>query len=206
MTKMKSLLLLLILVLAAACTEQKATQTGAPVADNEENRLAAAKEYLKIASAEDMLKEMTASVSGKLPEQVQKKFTEVMTSQAMKDSTYQITLKALVKHYTVNELKAMTAFYSSPEGKSVRQKMMPYMGEVMPQLYQEVSKAMKEGEPKAAPESKAAPGPQPAPEPKAAPGPKAAPESKATLGPQAAPETKAQPAPPSPKPVPPAAK
>ena len=200
MTKMKSLLLLLMLVLAAACTEQKATQTGVPVADNEENRLAAAKEYLKIASAEDMLKEMTASVSGKLPEQVQKKFTEVMTSQAMKDNTYQITLKALVKHFTVNELKAMTAFYSSPEGKSIRQKMMPYMGEVMPQVYQEVAKAMKEAEPKAAPESKATPGPQAAPEPKAAP------ESKATPEPKAAPETKGQPAPPSPKPVPPAAK
>jgi len=200
MTKMKSLLLLLMLVLAAACTEQKATQTGVPVADNEENRLAAAKEYLKIASAEDMLKEMTASVSGKLPEQVQKKFTEVMTSQAIKDSTNQITLKALVKHFTVNELKAMTAFYSSPEGKSIRQKMMPYMGEVMPQVYQEVAKAMKEAEPKAAPEAKATPGPQAAPEPKAAP------ESKATPGPKAAPETKAQPAPPSPKPVPPAAK
>ncbi len=200
MIKMKSLLLLLILVLAAACTEQKATQTGAPVADNEENRLAAAKEYLKIAPSQDLLHDMTTSFAGKLPEQVQKKFNEVMTSQAMKDSTYQITLKALVKHFTVNELKAMTAFYSSPEGKSIRQKMMPYMGEVMPQIYQEVAKAMKEAEPKAAPESKATPGPQPAP------GPKAAPESKATPGPKAAPETKAQPAPPSPKPVPPAAK
>ena len=62
MIKMKSLLLLLILVLAAACTEQKATQTGAPVADNEENRLAAAKEYLKIAPAQDLLKDMTTSV------------------------------------------------------------------------------------------------------------------------------------------------
>ena len=198
MTKMKSLLLLLMLVLAAACTEQKATQTGAPVADNEENRLAAAKEYLKIASAEDMLKEMTASVSGKLPEQVQKKFTEVMTSQAIKDSTNQITLKALVKHFTVNELKAMTAFYSSPEGKSVRQKMMPYMSEVMPQVYQEVAKAMKEAEPKAAPEAQAAPGPQTTPGPKAAPGPQAAPQPKAT------PEPKAAPAPPSPKPESPA--
>jgi len=200
MIKMKSLLLLLILILAAACTEQKATQTGAPVADNEENRLAAAKEYLKIAPAQDLLKDMTASFAGKLPEPMQKKFNEVMASQALKDSTDQITLKALVKHFTVNELKAMTAFYSSPEGKSIRQKMMPYMGEVMPQVYQEVAKAMKAAEPKAAPESQATPGPQPAPAPKAAP------ESKATPGPQPAPVPKAQPAPPSPKPAPPAAK
>ena len=176
MIKMKSLLLLLMLVLAAACTEQKATQTGAPVADNEENRLAAAKEYLKIAPAHDLLKDMTTSFAGKLPEPMQKKFNEVMASQALKDSTYQITLKALVKQFTVNELKAMNAFYSSPEGKSIRLKMMPYMGEVMPQVYQEVAKALKEAEPKAAPV------PQPAPEPKA------------------------QPAPPSPKPGPPAAK
>ena len=186
MIKMKSLLLLLMLVLAAACTEQNATQTGAPGADNEENRLAAAKEYLKIAPAQDMLKDMTASFAGKLPDQVQKKFNEVMASKDLQDSTYQITLKALVKQFTVNELKAMSAFYSSPEGKSIRQKMGPYMSEVMPQVYQEVAKAMKEAEPKAAPESKATPAPQTAPEPKAAP------------------ETKAQPAPPSPKPGTPA--
>jgi hypothetical protein len=194
MTKMKSLLLLLILVLAAACTEQKATQTGAPVADNEENRLAAAKEYLKIAPSQDLLQDMTTSFAGKLPEPMQKKFNEVMTSQAIKDSTYQITLKALVKQFSVIELKAMTAFYSSPEGKSIRQKMGPYMAEVMPQVYQEVAKAMKAAEPQAAPESKATPAPQPTP------GPQAAPEPKATPVPQAAPETKAQPAPPSPKP------
>ncbi|MCX5891058.1 MAG: DUF2059 domain-containing protein [Deltaproteobacteria bacterium] len=191
---MKSLLLLLVLVLAAACTEQKATQTGAPVADNEENRLAAAKEYLKIAPAQDILKEMAASFAGKLPEQVQKKFNEVMASKDLQDNTYQITLKALVKQFTANELKAMTAFYSSPEGKSIRQKLGPYMAEVMPQVYQEVAKAMKAAEPQAAPESKATPAPHPTP------GPQAAPESKAAPVPQAAPETKAQPAPPSPKP------
>lgn len=200
MIKMKSLLLLLILVLAAACTEQKATQTGAPVTDNEENRLAAAKEYLKIAPAQDMLKEMTASIADKLPEPVQKKFNDVMSSQALKDSTYQITLKALVKQFTVNELKAMTAFYSSPEGKSIRLKMGPYMSEVMPQVYQEVAKAMKEAEPKAAPEPQAQPAPQ------TPPAPQAPPESKASPAPQTAPGTKEQPAPPSPKPGPPAAK
>ncbi len=198
MIKMKYLLLLLMLVLAAACTEQKATQTGAPATDSEENRLAAAKEYLKIAPAEDLLKDMTNSFAGKLPEPVQKKFNEVMASQALKDSTYQVTLKALVKYFTVNELKAMTVFYSSPEGKSIRQKMAPYMSEIMPHVYQELAKALKEAEPKAAPESKATPGPQTTPEPKAAPQPKATPV------PQAAPETKAQPAPPSPKPGTPA--
>jgi hypothetical protein len=197
MIKMKFLLLLLILVLVAACTEQKATQTGAPVTDSEENRLAAAKEYLKIAPPQDLLKEMTNSFAGKLPEPMQKKFNEVMASQALKDSTYQISLKALVKHFTVNELKAMTAFYRSPEGSSIRQKMMPYMSDVMPQVYQEVAKAMKEAEPQAAPESKAAPAPQATPEPKATPQPKATPV------PQAVPEPKAQPAPP-PKPGTPA--
>ena len=91
MIKMKYLLLLLVLVLAAACSQQKATQTGAAVADNEETRLAAAKEYLKIAPAQDILKDLTASFAGKLPEQVQKQFNEVKGSQARKDSTYQIT-------------------------------------------------------------------------------------------------------------------
>ena len=71
-----------------------------------------------------------------------------MSSQALQDSTYQIILKALVKHFTVNEIKAMTAFYSSPEGKSIRQKMMPIWAEVMPQVNQELAKALRRRNPR----------------------------------------------------------
>jgi hypothetical protein len=197
MIKMKSLLLLLILVLAAACTEQKAAQTGAPVADNEENRLAAAKEYLKISPPKDLLHDITSGVTEKMPEQLRKPFTSVISSQALQDAAYQIALKALVKHYNVNEIKAMIAFYSTPQGKAILRKEGAYKNEVIGGINMELMTAFK----KAVEEQKAT-----APQEQKPPEPKAAPESKATPAPKAAPETKAQPAPPSPKPVPPAAK
>ena len=38
----------------------------------------------------------------------------------------------------------MTAFYGSPEGKSAAKKFGPYMAGIMPQIQQEVKKAMDE--------------------------------------------------------------
>jgi hypothetical protein len=213
---MKSLLLLLLLALAAACADQKATQTAAPVADNEENRLAAAKKYLEVAPAQDLLKDMTAGVMDKLPEKPRKIFTDVMASQSLKEATHQIALKGLVKNFTANELNALTVFYSSPDGKSIRQKYSAYLADVMPQVNQELVKAFqaaqqkeqqaqpkaqepaKPGAPPAPPAAQPPAAPKP-PEAKTPPGPKP-PEPKATPAPKPQ-EPKAQPAPPSDKPA-----
>ncbi|MCL4501022.1 MAG: DUF2059 domain-containing protein [Deltaproteobacteria bacterium] len=147
MLRVKSLLLLLVLLAAAACSEQKAPQPlakPAAPADTEENRQAAAKQYLEAAPPQELLTEMSGRVVKMLPEQSQKPFLEVMNSKSLRESTYNITLKALVKHFTVHELKAMTAFYGSPEGKSIRQKFGDYMGEVMPQVNKEVIAALQQ--------------------------------------------------------------
>ena len=191
MTKMKSLLLLLILILAAACTQQKATQTGAPVPDNEENRLAAAKEYLQIAPAKNLLQDITSGVIEKLPEQLRKPFMTVISSQAMQDAANQIVLKALVKNYNVNEIKAMTAFYRTPEGQGILQKGGAYRNEVFGGINMELMTAFKQAVQEQQPK---------APQEQKPPGAKATPE------PQAAPEPKVQPKPPGPKPALPAAK
>ena len=145
MLRVKSLLLLLVLMVAAACSEQKAPQpvaTPSPAADSEENRQAAAKQYLEVAPPQELLTEMSERVVKMLPDKSQKVFLEVMKSKNLQEATYSITLKALEKHFTVNELKALTAFYGSPEGKSVRKKFGVYMADVMPQINQEVIVAL----------------------------------------------------------------
>ena len=53
-------------------------------------------------------------------------------------------MEGLVKNFTVGELNAMTAFYGSPEGQSASKKFGPYMAGIMPQIQQEVKKAMDE--------------------------------------------------------------
>jgi hypothetical protein len=150
MLKVKALLLLLVLLIAAACSEQKApppVAAAAAVADNEENRLAAAKQYLEAAPPQELLTEMSDRVVKMLPEKSQKSFLEVMKGKPLQEATYNITLKSLVKTFTVTELKAMAVFYGSPEGKSIRQKFGEYMGEVIPQVNKEVIAALQQIKP-----------------------------------------------------------
>ncbi len=189
MLRVKSLLLLLVLVAAAACPEQKAPQpVAAPAADSEANRQAEAKQYLAVAPPQELLTEMSTKVVKMLPEKSQKVFLEVMQSKSLQDATYDITLKALVKHFTVIELKAMTAYYGSPEGKAIRKKYGDYLADVMPEVNKEVIAALQ----KVKPEPEGSPGPEgqvkPA-EPKAPPA-----QTKPAKPPTAPP---AEPAPPS---------
>ncbi len=157
MLRVKSLLLLLVLLVAAACSEQKAPPSvAAPAADSEANRQAAAKQYLAVAPPQELLTEMSQKVVKMLPEKSQKVFLEVMQSKSLQETTYDITLKALVKHFTINELHAMTAYYGSPEGKSIRQKYGDYMSDVMPQVNKEVIAALQ----KIKPEQEGSPEPQ----------------------------------------------
>ena len=55
----------------------------------------------------------------------------------------------------MDELNAMVAFYGSPTGKSAFKKFGPYMGEIMPQIQQEVKKALAQTQQE--PESKEVP-------------------------------------------------
>ncbi len=181
MLRVKSLLLLLVLLVAAACSEQKAPQpvaAPAAAADNEANRQAAAKQYLEVSPPQEMLTEMSEKVVKMLPEKSQKVFLEVMKSKSLQEATYNLTLKALVKHFTVTELKAMSTFYGSPEGRAIHKKFGEYMADIMPEVNKEVLAALqkvkpeegtpepqgqvKPGEPKA-PHSQTKPAAPPAP-------------------------------------------
>ena len=63
----------------------------------------------------------------------------------------------MVKNFTVGELKALVAFYGSPEGRSANEKFPTYMRETIPQIQQEVKKAMEVAQ--KPPETKAKPEP-----------------------------------------------
>ncbi len=175
MTYVKSLIFVLLLVLAVACGQQKAAQPGGPVADSEENRLAAAKEYLKMAPPKDLLNDFTKGVVDHLPEQYRKPYLTVISSPKMAEAADQIVLKALVKHFTPNEIKAMIAFYSTPEGKSILHKDMAFRAEVMSGLNSELMNEFKQAVHGQQPEAPAGPKPpptgKPPAEPQAQPGP-----------------------------------
>ena len=93
MFRFKTLLLLLILALVAACGQQQAPPATGPVADNEANRAAAAKLYLKVAPPQELLTDMSDNVVKILPENQRKMFLDVMQSKSLQDATYRISLE-----------------------------------------------------------------------------------------------------------------
>ncbi len=202
MTRCKYLVILLLVVLAAACSEGKQGQPAQSLPDNPENRTAAAKRFLETMPPKDLLQGMANRVMPTLPEKEQKPFMDAITSQAVEQVVYRISLDSLVQDFTVGELNAMTAFYGSPEGQSAYKKFPTYMRQIMPQIQQEVRKALevaqkqegtKPGGPKGQPEITIEPVPQapsvtkPTPQQKAKTVPPAAKEPKEQKQPAAPP-------------------
>ena len=108
-----------------------------------------------------------------------------------------------MKHFTVNELKAMTAFYSTPEGKSIRPKLGVYMADIMPQISKEVVDALTKAEAAEKAKSPQTSKPQGQEKPAGPQGPqpqvKPAPPQPQTPAPPKAAKPPAQPGAPSPK-------
>lgn len=142
MTTVKYLLAIVLVVMASACSGQDQSAKALP--DNPENRAVVAKRYLQVMPPKEMLHEVANRVAPTLPEKNRKIFMEVMNSPGIEQAADRITLDGLVKYFTVDELNAMVAFYGSPIGKSAYKKFAPYMGEIMPQIQQEVRKAVAE--------------------------------------------------------------
>jgi hypothetical protein len=165
-----------LLLMASACADTGQVKS---LPDNPENRTAAAERYLKAMPPKEMLQGLAARVTSNLPEKDRAAFVEVMGSADLEKATSRITMEGLVKNFTVGELTAMTAFYGSPEGQSAAKKFGPYMAGVMPQIQQEIRKAMdeKKKQPGAQcpPEAGAPPAVPPAAPPIAKPGPPTSP-------------------------------
>jgi hypothetical protein len=152
MTRVRYCLVILLIVMMSACSQTGPGSASKPLPDNPENRLVVAKRFINIMPPKEMLHGMATRVVQNLPEKDRKVFLEVMSSKNMEEAANRITLNALVKNFTVGELNAMVAFYGSPEGQSAYKKFAHYMGEMMPQIQQEVKKEMAEAEKQQAPQ------------------------------------------------------
>ncbi len=163
MTKVRYLIAIFLVVMISACSDTKPSQSVKSLPDNPENRTAMAKRYLEIMPPKDLLRAIASRVVQGLPEKDRKTFMQVMESPELEKTAYRLTLDGLVKNFTVGELNAMVTFYGSPEGQSAVKKFGPLMAEIMPQIMQDVKKAVAQTQPQ--PESKEAPKPQGKPEP-----------------------------------------
>lgn len=79
-----------------------------------------------------------------MPLEQQGEFDGFMRKTLRADFIERISIKSMVKTFTVREINAMAAFYGTPEGQSIQKKMGTYMAEVMPELQQEIGRALQE--------------------------------------------------------------
>ena len=125
----------------ACCTSQEASSPTV-VADTPENRRHAAEEYLRVVPPADLMKDTAAKVGETMPESVRQSFVRAMTEELDLEQVKDAMVASMVKHFTVGEINALTAFYGSAEGQSVMKKFGLYMADVMPVVQAETNKAM----------------------------------------------------------------
>ena len=111
--------------------------------DTPANRYLAAEAYLKIHPLDAMLDEITGEILKVMPQQYHEEFRRTMKEYMDRLNLEELTLNAVVKHFTVKEINALMEFYGSPEGRSIMKKMPVYMKEIMPAIMGIVPEAVK---------------------------------------------------------------
>ena len=109
--------------------------------DTQENRAKAAERYLTAASPKEMMADLAKKMAQNLPPDQQAAFKDLMTKHLDINALTKAMRKAMVKHFTAEELRALADFYGSPVGKSAMKKFGGYMADVMPSIQTEVMKA-----------------------------------------------------------------
>ena len=115
--------------------------------DTPANRYLAAEEYLKIYPLDMMMADTTDELLKVIPPEQHEAFLESVKQVTKRLNLEELTIYAIVKHFTVQEINALTEFYSSPEGQSIMKKFPVYMKGIMPQfmsVFPEVISAVEE--------------------------------------------------------------
>lgn len=120
----------------------------APVAKAQDaQRLEAAKAYVETPSVQEMLDNMLSPQmlstiiagmipAGKATEEQLAKVSSITSDEldGVRPDMERIMIEAAASHFTLAEINALTAFYSSADGASISRKMLPYMTQAMQQM------------------------------------------------------------------------
>ena len=103
---------------------------------------AAIQQYLKTVPIENMLDDAMNEFIKMVPVETRGTIKDTFKNLDRKKIT-DATIKSMRTHFTTNEIKALTKFYASPEGKSVMHKMAAMQAEVMPVIQTEVVESLR---------------------------------------------------------------
>ena len=102
---------------------------------------AAAHAYLDAMPVEKLMKDMAVAMVEQFPPS-QRQDAAAMFDMIDIAEMEEVMLQAMTRHFTVREIEVMTAFYGSPEGQSIMEKMPAYMADFMPYVQAEVMKSI----------------------------------------------------------------
>ncbi len=91
-------------------------------------------EYLNVNSIDDLMDQVLIEMEKQIPPEGREFFTKMWKAAFDKNELKEFMVTQMCKHFTHEEIKALTNFYGSPEGKSIIKKMPQYMAELMPYL------------------------------------------------------------------------
>lgn len=97
--------------------------------------------YLKAVPVREMFADMGDQMAKNLPENQRQVFKDTLTKHLDVPAVEKAIKEAMVRHFTAEEIKALTDFYSSPVGKSAMKKLGAYSADIMPTIQKEVMKA-----------------------------------------------------------------
>ncbi len=140
---MKPLFLALCVVTLAACSDDATSGTEAASAAGPTDVNAAADAYLAAYPVSDLMGDMTDAIAETVPPAQRAQFENAL-GRVNTDTLEAAMRRSLVRNFTAAEMNALTALYSSPEGRSVMSKMPAYTADVMPAIQQEIVRAVGE--------------------------------------------------------------
>jgi hypothetical protein len=133
---------LLMLILIAVCAGDAVFAADTP--DSAEARVAAAKRYYEASDFPHLLEASIRAGAAASDPQHADAIAELVMKHIRTEAFADISLNAMVKTFTADELNALADFYGSPVGKSAMSKMPTYLATAMPPLMAEVQRVESE--------------------------------------------------------------
>lgn len=111
--------------------------------DSVTSREHAATRYVKVVPTAQLLDEALYNIAKKLPYSERSAFIDAARASIDVQRLERVTVAAMARTFTVDEIDALTEFYTSPHGASAMKKFGTYMNQIMPVLEMELAVAVK---------------------------------------------------------------
>ena len=109
--------------------------------DTPENRARQADRYLAATPPREMIRDATEQISRSIPQEQRQQFKDLMNTHLDIGVLEASMKRAMAKHFSADELKALADFYGSSVGRSAMKKFGVYMADVMPVIQNELMRA-----------------------------------------------------------------